>query len=57
MFAEMIPMRGVDDPFVFQLRIAAVDLADDVVRFERTHGLFQIEVGLRANATGTKCFA
>ena len=34
MSAEMIPVRGIDDPLVFQLRIAAVDFSDDVVRFE-----------------------
>jgi hypothetical protein len=46
--AEVVPMRAVDDAFIFLLRIAALDFPDDVVRLEVRDLVLQNKAGLRA---------
>ena len=42
---EMIPVRAEDDVFIFQLRIGAVDSANDIPRLERANLLFDVKTG------------
>ena len=57
MFAEMIPVRAEDDIFILQFRIASLEPANDVVRFERADLLFEVKAGLRVQRHGAKILA
>ena len=45
MTPEMVPVRSANDVFVPQFRIVTFEFADDIVRFERTNLLFNLDVG------------
>ena len=55
MTPEMVPVRGVNDIFVAQFRIASLEFADHVVRFERAKLLLDVDIGfwLSASRAGT----
>ena len=49
----MIPVRAEEDVFIFQLRIGAVDSANDIPRFERANFLFDVKTG--AHGSRSSC--